>query len=392
MSSGKVETFSNRIQFIDAIARKIGEPLKKEEVEISLFGDSPIEETQRADIDMIEDDTQIRQTIGNSRGYIEAESIEEKKPEDFSDVIDEKNDSVDFRLDYFIDGSIRTKYIGELLLGNTGGPMVASNVGAIASFVDYKSRKVYPYRYKSNFCLYFPEDFPAGLKRSLEQIPNEIGDIQVEFLEVGESETSLRSSAGGKARARMHKVEIEVATKDLPEDRGWLAIDGALRRPEFYSLPKTIGVAKSFSTKVSFLGNDGKPPRTISHLARLKRGQRSPIYKYRVNSSEEGGLEVEKLIFWYLRLREAPPEMAPLGGIVKIDLGISSETKQEELPRFADQLSYSVLKVMNPSIFPRPRWPSFVYPVRVSEEYLDSLLFNQLEFNRLGMILRSVII
>ncbi|MEM0195792.1 MAG: hypothetical protein QXJ24_05705, partial [Thermoplasmatales archaeon] len=322
MSSGKVETFSNRIQFIDAIARKIGEPLKTEEVEISLFGDSPIEETQRPDSDMIEDDTQIRRTIGNSRGYIEAESIEAKKPEDFSDVIDEKNDSVDFRLDYFIDGSIRTKYIGELLLGNTGGPMVASNVGAIASFVDYKSRKVYPYRSRSNFCLYFPRDLPDSLTTRLKQIQNEIRDVQVEFLEVGESEGSLRLSAGGKARAIMHKVEIKVATEDLPEDRGWLAIDGALRRPEFYSLPKTIGVAKSFSTKVSFLGNDGKPPRTISHLARLKRGQRSPIYKYRVNSSEEGGLEVEKLIFWYLRLREAPPEMAPLGGIVKIDLGI----------------------------------------------------------------------
>ncbi|MEM3829177.1 MAG: hypothetical protein QXP36_08195 [Conexivisphaerales archaeon] len=60
MSSGNVETFSNRIQFIDAIARKIGELLKKEKVGISLFRDSPMEETQRQDIDMIEDDIQIR--------------------------------------------------------------------------------------------------------------------------------------------------------------------------------------------------------------------------------------------------------------------------------------------------------------------------------------------
>ncbi|MEM5819988.1 MAG: hypothetical protein QXO19_03795 [Candidatus Aenigmatarchaeota archaeon] len=101
------------------------------------------------------------------------------------------------------------------------------------------------------------------------EIKKEIKEIQVEFLEVGES---LRSNTGDKARGRMHKVEIKVATEDLIKERGRLAIDGALRKPEFYSLLKTIGIAQSFSPKVFFLRNDGKTPRTNSHLARLKRG------------------------------------------------------------------------------------------------------------------------
>ena len=384
---------SNRIDLIDWIAKRIAEPLKKEEAEISLFGDSPLEETQRPDMDMLEDDDQIRRTLGSGKRFIEAESLANEKPEYFKSVVDERNDDEEFYLEYFIDGSIRTKYIGEILIGSFGGPMVASNVGAIASKVDYNLRKVIPFASKSNLSIYFPGSLPDGLKSKLKQIENDIKELQVEFLEVGESESTLRSSAGGKARNKMHVVEIDVAKNELPEQRGWLAIDGALRKPEFYSLPRTIGIAKSFSPKVFFLGNDGKPPRTISHLAKLKRGERTTIYKYKsINSENEDGIDADKLVFWYLRLRESPPEMSPLGGIVKIDIGLDKIKEVQDISSIADKISYSVMKVMNPSIFPRPRWPSFIYPVRVSEEYLESLLFTEMEFNRLGVIRRSVMI
>ncbi len=383
---------SNRIELIDLIAKKIAEPLKKEEAEISLFGDSPLEETQRPDMDMLEDDEQIRKALGSGRRFIEAESLTNDKPEDFKSVVDETNDDKEFYLEYFIDGSIRTKYIGEILIGSFGGPMVASNVGAIASKVDYKLRKVIPFSSKTNLTIYFPGSLPDSLKSRLKQIEKDIKELQVEFLEVGDSESTLRSSAGGKARNKMHTVEIDVAETELPEQRGWLAIDGALRKHEFYSLPKTIGIAKSFSPKVFFLGNDGKPARTISHLAKLRRGERTTIYKYKSINSDDDGIDFDKLVFWYLRLRESPPEMSPLGGIVKIDIGLDNIEEAEDISSVADKLSYSVMKVMNPSIFPRPRWPSFVYPVRVSEEYLESLLFTEMEFNRLGVILRSVMI
>ena len=391
LKPGEQHTISTRIDLIDLIGKKIGEPLKNEEAEISLFGDSPLEETQRPDMDMLEDDDQISKALGSRRRFIEAESISNDLPENFKSIIDDKNDDEEFYLEYFIDGSIRTKYIGEILIGSFGGPMVASNVGAIASKVDYNRRTVTPFASESNLSIYFPGSLPDSLKLKLKQIESEIKDLQVEFLEVGESEATLRSSAGGKARNNMHEVEIDVAKNKLPEQRGWLAIDGALRKAEFYSLPKTIGIAKSFSAKVFFLGNDGKPPRTISHLAKLKRGERTTIYKYkRVNSENEDGIDIEKSVFWYLRLRESPPEMSPLGGIVKIDIVINEDKEANDPSIIADKLSYSVMKVMNPSIFPRPRWPSFVYPVRVSEEYMASLLFTEMEFNRLGVILRSV--
>lgn len=393
MSQSSETPISNRLELIDFIAKKIAEPLKNEEAEISLFGDSPLEETQRPDIDMLEDDDQIRRTLGNGKRFIEAESITNDKPEEFKSVVDDRNDDEEFYLQYFIDGSIRTKYIGEILIGSFGGPMVASNVGAMVSKVDYRNRRVIPYTSKSDLAIYFPGSLPDSLKSKLKHIENEIRELKVEFLEVGESESTLRSSAGGKARNRMHQIEIDVAENDLPEQRGWLAIDGALRKPEFYSLSKTIGIAKSFSPKVFFLGNDGIAPRTISHLAKLKRGERTTIYKYKsINSENENGIEADKLVFWYLRLRESPPEMSPLGGIVKIDIGIDKINEAQDISLIANKISYSVMKVMNPSIFPRPRWPSFVYPVRVSEEYLGSLLFTEMEFNRLGIILRSVMI
>ncbi len=60
----------------------VAEPLKKEEAEVSLFGDSPLEERQGPDVDMLEDDDQNRKTVGNKKEEIEAESIENQSRSD----------------------------------------------------------------------------------------------------------------------------------------------------------------------------------------------------------------------------------------------------------------------------------------------------------------------
>ena len=81
--------------------------------------------------------------------------------------------------------------------------------------------------------------------------------------------------------------------------------------------------------------------------------------------------------------------MMPLGGIVKVDLSYSEEM-EPNITSLVDGLSDSILKLADPSIFPRPRWPSFVYPVRVAEEYLGPSLYSNDEFMRLGITLKRV--
>lgn len=392
----KERKICTKIEHIDGIGKAMGTILRSPGIDISLFGDSILEESQAPDIDLIEDDNQIAKLLGDKRRYIEASIIEDnKKPENFSDVTCKQNYDDNFRIEYAIDGSIRTKYMGEISYGSKGGPIVAGNIGAVATRINYEKRRVEPGNNLTKIIFYFPDILPDSIKEKLKNVETQFNQIQIDYISEIETPTSLRSAAGGKIRNIMHENEIDLAQNHVSKDRNWLLMDGALRKSTFYSLPKTIGVAKSFGQKIIFLGNDGKPPRNISHLSKLGQGKRSPVYKYQLLNSQqkdyEGDIDTEKLVFWYLKLRESPPEMAPLGGIVKIDLVINSDMEKATITEYADKLSHSVLRIMDPSIFPRPRWPSFVYPVRVCEEYLDSLLLNALEFNRIGVMLRSVI-
>ena len=51
-------------------------------------------------------------------------------------------------------------------------------------------------------------------------------------------------------------------------------------KKEFMELNKAIGIAKSFSRKVVFMG--GGKPKSISHLSKMKKWERSKIYRYRI--------------------------------------------------------------------------------------------------------------
>lgn len=381
-----------KLSAIDELAEGIGSPLKDEDISVILFGDSPVEEESRPDADMIEDDSQIAKALGDFRRTIEASPIEMGWKSDFRKIpISEEKES-EFSLDYFIDGSIRTKYVGELITSSgRGGALMVASLGAVAVKVDFQKMKVNPAVFRSKLVVYMINEIPDSTKRQIEEKLRSLDPpVLTEFLTPTQTEANIRGNAGGKARSEMHSIEIDVA-KSIDTGRRWIAVDGALRKKEFRDLDKAIGIAKSFGGKVIFLG--GGRPRTVSHLAKMSHGERTVVYKYRslgtVEESEEKET-LEKIAFWYLRIRQPPPEMMPLGGIVKVDISYKDDSQYDNITEVADKLSESILRLSDPSIFPRPRWPSFVYPVRVAEECLQPLLYSNDEFLRLGISLKRV--
>jgi len=378
-----------KLRSIDQIAEVIGRQLKEEDISVVLFGDSPIEEETRPDIDMIDDNNQIGRALGDFTRTIEANPIENNWNTEFRKININEGLNKEYLLNYFIDGSIRTKYLGELIMRNgSGGALMLASIGAIAVKIDYDSDKVLPVITKSKLYVYMISNLPDTTK---ERIKNELGNldppVNVEFLTQEETQENIRGAAGGKARNEMHKTEIEVA-RSINPGLGWTVIDGALRKKEFIELDRAIGVAKSFGQKVIFKEEGTK---TISYLARMKKGERSKVYRYKILSSNNESDEkdtLEKIAFWYLRIREPPPEMIPLGGIVKVDLSFKENNEFNNITEIADNLSESILKIADPSIFPRPRWPSFLYPIRVAEEYLEPILYSHEEFLRLGISLK----
>jgi hypothetical protein len=120
-----------KLDAIDQIANAVGDPLRREEISISFFGDSIIEEETRPDTDMRDDDRQIANAIGDFRRAIEAFPIEENWRTEFREIKPPLELDQEYPLDYFIDGCIRTKYLGELIM-----PQVAQKLKEIEEILE----------------------------------------------------------------------------------------------------------------------------------------------------------------------------------------------------------------------------------------------------------------
>ena len=159
---------NSKLSIIDDLAEGIGAPLRDEDISVILFGDSPVEEETRPDSDMMEDDIQIGRALKNFRGTIEAIPLEKNWSEEFRRINPLASLNPEFAIDYFIDGSIRTKYVGELVSnGGTGGPLVVANVGAVAVKIDYSKWRVVPSGFLSKILVYLTQDIPDTTKQMI---------------------------------------------------------------------------------------------------------------------------------------------------------------------------------------------------------------------------------
>ena len=160
--------YKSRLEIIDEMASSIGTPLKSEDVSIVLFGDSPIEEETRPDADMVEDEVQISKAIGNYKRAIEAFPIEDFS--EFRKIPLSKAINEEYTLDYFIDGSIRTKYLGELINSNgTGGALMIASLGAISVRAEKNSTKLIPHNSKTSLIVYMTGELPDTTKNNIKQ-------------------------------------------------------------------------------------------------------------------------------------------------------------------------------------------------------------------------------
>lgn len=217
---------------------------------------------------------------------------------------------------------------------------------------------------------------------SLDQnLKNKNSLIRIEFLQ--NVDRDIRYSMEGKARNIMHNLEIQEANKLILVDNEWLVVDGALRKANFLKLENTIGLAKSFSRKPVFDLGNGNPLMITTYLSKIRRGERSAVFKQKLSKTED-------IAFWYLRLRTYPP-MEPLGGIVKIEFHLKEDKLSKELLQLIDEISAEVYAYRSPSIYPYPRWPSFIYPIRLTEMLMKSVKINKEMIAYYGKELNRVI-
>jgi hypothetical protein len=203
---------------------------------------------------------------------------------------------------------------------------------------------------------------------------------RIEFLKKADVTGDIRNSLLGKVRSLMHSMEHEVAGNLPRAGTDWLIMDGAIRKQEFLNLENTIGVAKSFSRKPVFSINKGQLLTLSAYMRNIRDGERSCVF---VKNTPTDPI-LKEVVFWYVRIRTFPP-MEPLGGIVKIDLKLPNNKELSNSDAsLIDDISSEIFHMRAPTVYPWPRWPNYIYPIRTAEMYMSSTFLSPFSLSQIG--------
>lgn len=331
--------------------------------------DMPTEEHLGVDVHQMDDDKAIKE-LGDNIALL----IEENQKSKITQSFDEKTY-------YFIDGTFTTKKIGEFVSNrgsNTFPVLLSEIISAVVAFD--KEHKFKQEAVKKKIYLIFPPKeqgiMPDVLERQLDEYTNKeintfLGNVEITFLDKEVQDiTNILSSMRGKARALMHDLESNLARdilneKSSSDNVGYIFIDGSIRKPSFLIDNKIIGIAKSFSRKPRFIRKNSNTPLSVNYVVReLKPGFRTGTYVFDKEKEKN-----KKVGFFYLKLRNYPP-LEPLGGVVKVEYLIDDNI--DNISEKAGHIA-SIIKYFGAnSVYPYPRWPSFIYPIRLTEEIMNA--------------------
>jgi len=340
--------------------------------------EEPVEEVLGHDQDQREDDAQLKhfpifepveQVPNAKRAWI-----------DLGSPLPRERDHV-FR--YFLDGSLRTYRWGEKVEGGTSFPVIVTELGC-AVVKRSHAGIVKTHTFKRRLCLLLPPAPPVSSDTASELAALAAGghhnsriSLEVVHLLRERHQGDLRSALLGKARSVMHELEVQVASNLRRESDDWLVIDGAIRKGIFVDLPRTIGVAKSFSRSPLFVFPPAhRPVDVVSMLRGMPESSRTPVFLPRQKSQTTDAREGQRVASWYVRIRRPQTRGFPLEGIVKIDYVVEGEWKSDRDLPIVERLSRALVAERSVSSYPTPRWATHLYPVYCAENYLKASLLN----------------
>ena len=282
---------------------------------------------------------------------------------------------------FFIDGSIRTYFLGTGIEGTRSFPIELAQIGSVVVKRE-DAGQLNVLDQKQRILLLLPKK-DQGISDSLwEQIRRTEKPDYLEVIDftlpdrLADVKRDPRDKAGAKARSQMHKLEIELikSTDFHRNENTWLILDGAVKFVEediwssWGANPFLIGVAKSFRKDPMFqFGRRLSQRRDItSILAGLPHACRTVAF------SAYGG----QVAFWYVRLREQKELDYPLMGVVKVELPCPD---RNPIPsELADLLSRALVAERNVTPYGLDRrWHCSLYPIHIAEQVIKNRFFSR---------------
>ncbi len=285
---------------------------------------------------------------------------------------------------YFLDGSLRSYFLGTVLEHERETPVHFAQIGACLLRRENDGsvrREVLEVRH---LLMAGQERLSDQIWQQLKHLANQANISLVDLTETDIvsgvlSDLDLRNKAAGKVRYEMRRLESHCVsmTLDILSQNTWLVADGSLLFDPILQLllsygqdsPPVIGVSKNFRKDPQFVY--GRGPRAERRsiyklLSELEREHRTAAF------SARGG----KVVFWYVRLREQHHLDYPMMGVVKAELVNPS---QEAVPsELIDKLSQAL--VAERSVTPHGqdrRWHAHLYPIFLSERAVKESLLSR---------------
>ena len=281
---------------------------------------------------------------------------------------------------YFLDGSVRTYFVGTVIEHDRSSPVQVAQVGAAAVrreddgriHIAEVQRKLLLMLDKSSLSdvLWHALEQAAASTPGLEVVDTSQDDGYLEAVHVEER----RSRGAHKANWKMREVEIAIARELQRTEDEWLILDGGLGNEYMdWKGPPLIGVAKSFRRDVQFhLGTGPQAQRLTPYalLARLEVGHRTCVFPRWPGESREG-----KVVFWYVRIRPQRGLDYPLMGVVKVEMpNPSQEPVDSEL---VDWISGALVAERSVTPYGRDsRWHAHLYPIYIAETVIKNHFYS----------------
>lgn len=169
-----------------------------------------------------------------------------------------------------------------------------------------------------------------------------------------------------KLRLNLEDTLIARLRQSSVKNEGFLIVDGTLMnfRNED-NVERCVGISKSFGSRYFNLSDHNR----IMQMAEFERS-----WAFRFHSpddeADDARMGARERISWYLRLRSRS-NTDPEFGLIRVEI---SRRHAEQVTKYADRLSRSILSERLPTSYPAPRWDKHLYPIRACENYLSSVM------------------
>jgi len=284
---------------------------------------------------------------------------------------------------YFVDGSVKTFFLGTLVEHERNTPVLLGQIGAAAVHREDSGRVHVRRRdFHRQIILLLNKDQVSGAvwNNTEAALGDAHGGVPMRLVDTKEDDAfntsksfgtnkEPRSRAAHKANWEMRQLERDLLRELLAEHDstgGYIAIDGGLGK-EFKLKDFNrgfVGVVKNFSKEQVFeLSSRGRTIRKslFELLASLRVNQRTAVF-----ARGEG-----HVVFWYLRIRPQTHLEYPMMGVMKIEYPNPSRSMVKS--DLIDHLSRALVaeRTVTPHGKDR-RWHAHLYPIYLAEQVIKN--------------------